>query len=430
VLNAPDSGVDITESPMRSLFVLLASLLLLNACSLDTGTTDSQPRRGHYASGPSNTEYHYYYPYGRADYPQDRIYVVQPQQPCGGYAYRGYCYRQSDDYYRAMDYDRKKGYDDGWYRRQKDYCSNHDCRRHDSDRNGHDNNGRNNNKDHKKYRYDNDGRESDGRRDDQQDRRRYDNGSHNGYQQRDDRAKRHDDSRYTSTPGVISAPESRSDGYRRQEAGHQTDGYRRSDVYRQSDDAQTVRGEGQSMDSGQKRGHEQHDRDGGATLDPKPVPYDAPAHHGNDVVSDSSPEPEYGRSGDASDRRRSRSDQGGQRESRESVSASPPQFEVPVMREPEPSYAPPPQQEAPVMREPEPSYEPPPQQEAPVMREPEPSYEPPPQQEAPVMREPEPAYEPPPRREERPRQEEEVQSAPPPLTEAPPVEPPAVDTVP
>ena len=80
----------------------------------------------------SNGGYGNYYPYGNANYPRDRIYVINNYNPCNGYTYQGYCYRYKNDYQNAIAWDHSHGYDDNWHRKRKDWCNSHDCS-HDHD---------------------------------------------------------------------------------------------------------------------------------------------------------------------------------------------------------------------------------------------------------------------------------------------------------
>ncbi len=170
---------------MRTLLSVLISLVLLSACSYqnDSYQNDSYQndcyQNDRYSSGYGRqstynydvNEYRYYYPYGRADYPRERVYIVQPYQSCQGYDYRGYCYRSQDDYRRAMDYDRGRGYDDRWYQQRQSYCSQHDCRR---DRDAKDR--PRNHDDYRHYRQESEQRSNESRREhDQQEGNRHDN---------------------------------------------------------------------------------------------------------------------------------------------------------------------------------------------------------------------------------------------------------------
>lgn len=121
---------------MRNALCLSACLFLLSAC----GSTDDywgDDRYDDHSHGYHNNVYNNggtYYPYGNASYPRDRIYVIERQQPCKGYAYQGYCYRNKNDYQNSMAWDRDHGRDDNWHKQHKDWCNDHDCRRvHDVD---------------------------------------------------------------------------------------------------------------------------------------------------------------------------------------------------------------------------------------------------------------------------------------------------------
>lgn len=118
---------------MRNALCLSACLFLLSAC----GSADDywgDDRYDDHSHGYHNNVYNNggtYYPYGNASYPRDRIYVIERQQPCNGYAYQGYCYRNKNDYQNSVAWDRDHGRDDNWYKQRKDWCNDHDCRRGD-----------------------------------------------------------------------------------------------------------------------------------------------------------------------------------------------------------------------------------------------------------------------------------------------------------
>ncbi len=127
-------------------FGFAIGLLLLTACSGDDIYRGGGSNSGGY--GNSNGYGNYggynnggYYPYGNANYPRDRIYVVNGYNPCNGYVYQGYCYRDKDDYRNAVIWDQNHRNDANWNRKRKDWCNTHDCSR-DHDTHGRDAYGR------------------------------------------------------------------------------------------------------------------------------------------------------------------------------------------------------------------------------------------------------------------------------------------------
>lgn len=124
---------------MRNVLILI-SCLLLTACAVDDdyfGGHDNDRYDGRHGYGGGYgggySGYGNYYPYGNANYPRDRIYIIDRYHSCHGYAYQGYCYRNKDDYRNAVAWDRSHGYDDNWHKKRKDWCNKHDCSRgHDS----------------------------------------------------------------------------------------------------------------------------------------------------------------------------------------------------------------------------------------------------------------------------------------------------------
>lgn len=117
---------------MRKLLVLFLTVFAVSACTHDD---DYDNRRGGgYYHDRDDYGYGGYYPYGRADYPRDRIWIIDGYRGCRYYSYQGYCYRYKEDYYRAIEWDRKHGYDDNWHKKRKAWCNKHDCRRDHDDR--------------------------------------------------------------------------------------------------------------------------------------------------------------------------------------------------------------------------------------------------------------------------------------------------------
>ncbi|MCC7516547.1 MAG: hypothetical protein IT470_04315, partial [Pseudomonadales bacterium] len=125
---------------MRNLsaLVLLMAAVGLMGCSYDDGGRygGHDHDGGYYGGGGSygggyrsTPSYEYYYPYGNAYYPRDRIWIVNNYSGCPYYSYRGYCYRDKDDFERAVYWDRQHGYDDHWYRKREEWCRHHDCHR-------------------------------------------------------------------------------------------------------------------------------------------------------------------------------------------------------------------------------------------------------------------------------------------------------------
>ncbi|HQQ64175.1 MAG TPA: hypothetical protein PLF22_11470, partial [Pseudomonadales bacterium] len=156
---------------MRHTLVLLLGLFSLSACVLDDDFDDGYR---------THNEYREYYPYGRPDYPRDRIYYIESSNPCrSGRVYHGYCYLRDDDYRRARDWDNGRGYDDNWFRHRSEWCDRHDCRR--------------NNERHDYDHRDNDRRDNDHHDNDRHDNDRHDNDRHdsgklfNGNQREDSR---------------------------------------------------------------------------------------------------------------------------------------------------------------------------------------------------------------------------------------------------
>lgn len=117
---------------MRKLLVLFLAVFAVSACTHDDDYDDR--RGGRYYHDRDDYGYGGYYPYGRADYPRDRIWIIDGYRGCRYYSYQGYCYRYKEDYYRAIEWDRKHGYDDNWHKKRKAWCNKHDCRRDHDDR--------------------------------------------------------------------------------------------------------------------------------------------------------------------------------------------------------------------------------------------------------------------------------------------------------
>lgn len=139
---------------MRNLLLLPLCIFLLSACAdMDDMFGEQHGGNGYhdgnrYHGGNSyyggDAGYGGYYPYGNANYPRDRIYVIERQQPCKGYAYQGYCYRNKNDYQNSVAWDRDHGRDDNWHKQRKDWCNDHDCRKEHDSRDRGDNYDRNN----------------------------------------------------------------------------------------------------------------------------------------------------------------------------------------------------------------------------------------------------------------------------------------------
>lgn len=164
---------------MRKAIVLLLTAFFITACAYD----DDHHGGGYYGD---RDDYGYgsYYPYGRADYPRDRIWIVDGHHGCRYYSYQGYCYRYKDDYYRAMDWDRKRGYDDNWHKRRKAWCNKHDCRREHDNRydNGRDGQRESETRHYRQEDYRDNPRKDRGDHHDRDDDRKHDNdrGNHDG----------------------------------------------------------------------------------------------------------------------------------------------------------------------------------------------------------------------------------------------------------
>jgi hypothetical protein len=127
---------------MRSVFVLLAGLLLLTACENEDNYNYNGGRGNggyggyggnsgnYYGGGDDRYGYGSYYPYGQRNYPRDRIFMIDNNHRCTqGRIYQGYCYHRDDDYRRAVEWDRSHGYDNNWHNKRKEWCNSHDCRR-------------------------------------------------------------------------------------------------------------------------------------------------------------------------------------------------------------------------------------------------------------------------------------------------------------
>jgi len=147
-------SVDPWEGPVRNLLLVLSCVWLLSGCAeIDDAFAGDSGRDGYYGGNNNygggyyggNSGYHNpgygnyggynngYYPYGNANYPRDRIYVITPYGGCNGYAYEGYCYRDKDDYRNAIVWDQNHQNDVNWNKKRKDWCNAHDCRRsHDT----------------------------------------------------------------------------------------------------------------------------------------------------------------------------------------------------------------------------------------------------------------------------------------------------------
>jgi hypothetical protein len=133
---------------MRNALCLSACLFLLSACgSMDDYWSDDGYDDHHHGHNNVYNNGGTYYPYGNASYPRDRIYVIERQQPCHGYAYQGYCYRNKNDYQNSVAWDRDHGRDNNGHKQRKDWCNDHDCG------NGHDSRDHNN-ADHQGSRHD------------------------------------------------------------------------------------------------------------------------------------------------------------------------------------------------------------------------------------------------------------------------------------
>lgn len=120
---------------MRTFLFACLVLFGLAGCAGYDGYDDD--RRHYRGYDRDDHGYSRYYPYGQANYPRDRIWIIDGYRGCRYYSYQGYCYRYKDDYYRAIEWDRRHGYDDNWHRKRKDWCNKHDCRRdHDTHHRG------------------------------------------------------------------------------------------------------------------------------------------------------------------------------------------------------------------------------------------------------------------------------------------------------
>jgi hypothetical protein len=410
--------------------MVLSSLLLLGGCSYQNdgyqndGYQNDRNQNRRYQNNQSSrqdaysySEYNSYYPYGQVNYPRDRIYIIQSYNPCRGNSYRGYCYRYEDDYHRAIDYDRSKGYDDRWYKQQQSYCSTHNCHRDDNDQRddrhnkeyGH---GRQDNDRHDNDKYEHD---NDRKNDDWRSNGRNNDNHHRGDDYRDI-TPASKDGRYDARDRVLDSQQQDPDKVIKRHWG-------------MDNRQEAVRGQGQTIDlpryqggedrlnnpkpeTRQEEGASAGIHDNGREHGKRPTRIPPEAMHSEPPVQQEQERPVFV---EPSRQERPTSEPPEHRDSHEEV-------EQPVMREPErPVFVEPPRQERP-------AFEPPVQreQERPVFVEPprqeRPAFEPP------VQREQErPAFvEPPPRQQEpdrRPKQED-IQ-APQTSAELPPTEAPA-----
>jgi hypothetical protein len=124
---------------MRNILMLLVVGLLLGCEPMGAGYGQNRGygydnHNGYSSSRNDGYHYGHYYPYGREDYPRDRIYIVERPSACSrGRVYQGYCYLHNDDYRRALEWDRKQGYDDHWHQQRNSWCNQHDCRKQERD---------------------------------------------------------------------------------------------------------------------------------------------------------------------------------------------------------------------------------------------------------------------------------------------------------
>ena len=408
--------------------MVLSSLLLLGGCSYQNdGYQNDGYRNGRYQNNSaqnrqyqssqygrqdsySYSEYHYYYPYGQANYPRDRIYIVQANNTCNGNSYRGYCYRYEDDCRRAKEYDRSKGYDDRWYKQQQSYCSTHNCRRDGNEKRHGNGKPDSRHDDHKNDDHKNENHKNDHDRDNRDGK--HDN-KPSGFENSDRNTKRYDrdrditpasqDGRYDARDRVLERQQQDPDKVIKRHLGMD----KRQDV---------IRGQGQAIDLPRYQGGE--DR----LNDPKPeTRQEAGASAG---IHDNGREHRKQRTSNLPEAMHS--EPPAQQEQERPVFVEPPREERPAF-EPPMQHEMPDRVEPPVMREPEPPVfvEPPRQErpafESPVQRERPERYEPPVmrEQERPVFVEPprqeRPAFEPPVQRE----QERPVFIEPPPRQQEP-----------